>query len=274
MGLHTCRCFLAMLLLAVSVSGPAQSREFLDAEVTVAKANLKASQQTARRARREYEALQGSPSASDEEIDNYRKYVLKLGKIVEENRRALELLLALYREQEPPPDQPTPQMPTAQPAAVAPEEQTDEERVADMERKLDGSMAEFDGMLLKEMRDLEEKREQAQSGGEFESGGGSGGEDGDGDDARTGSGDSDEEGARVAKAGENAAEGDEDAQGSEGEGSYGGKGSRGGAVPPNIPDGSDDDVIARQLREAAESETNPALKERLWEEYRNYKKNG
>lgn len=274
MGLHICRCFLAVLMLALWMSAPAQSREFLDAEVTAAKANLKASQETARRARREYEALQGSPSASDEEIGNYRKYVLKLNTIVEENRRALELLLALYREQEQPSDQSTPPAPAADPAAVAPEEQTDEEKVAEMERKLDGSMAEFDGMLLKEMRDLEEKREQAQSGAEFESGGGSVGGDGDSDGARTGSGDSDEEGARVAEAGENAAEGDEDAQGSEGEGSYGGKGSRGGAVPRNIPNGSDDDVIARQLREAAESETDPALKERLWEEYRNYKKNG
>lgn len=38
-------------------------------------------------------------------------------------------------------------------------------------------------------------------------------------------------------------------------------------------DPSDDDVVARQLREAAEAETDPALKEQLWEEYRKYKKN-
>lgn len=34
---------------------------------------------------------------------------------------------------------------------------------------------------------------------------------------------------------------------------------------------SDDDVVARQLREAAEKETDPVLKEKLWEEYRKYK---
>ena len=36
--------------------------------------------------------------------------------------------------------------------------------------------------------------------------------------------------------------------------------------------GSDDDVVARQLREAAEKETDPLLKEKLWEEYRKYKR--
>lgn len=41
--------------------------------------------------------------------------------------------------------------------------------------------------------------------------------------------------------------------------------------PAAYPDGSDDDVVARQLREAAEKETDPALKEKLWEEYRKYK---
>lgn len=39
----------------------------------------------------------------------------------------------------------------------------------------------------------------------------------------------------------------------------------------DIPSGNDDDVIARQLREAAEAETDPEIKEKLWEEYRKYK---
>ncbi len=38
-----------------------------------------------------------------------------------------------------------------------------------------------------------------------------------------------------------------------------------------IPSGDDDDVVARQLREAAEAETDPEVKEKLWEEYRKYK---
>ena len=45
------------------------------------------------------------------------------------------------------------------------------------------------------------------------------------------------------------------------------------AAPPNVGDGRDDDVVARQIREAAEKETDPELKEKLWKEYIEYKKN-
>ena len=42
-------------------------------------------------------------------------------------------------------------------------------------------------------------------------------------------------------------------------------------VPADIPDGNDDDVVARQIREAAMRESDPELREKLWEEYRKYK---
>jgi hypothetical protein len=44
-------------------------------------------------------------------------------------------------------------------------------------------------------------------------------------------------------------------------------------VPADIPDGSDDDIVARQLREAAQKETDPELRDKLWQEYKDYKKN-
>ena len=47
---------------------------------------------------------------------------------------------------------------------------------------------------------------------------------------------------------------------------------RGESAPDDIPDAKDDDIIARQLREAAMQEQDPVLKEKLWEEYRKYKK--
>lgn len=43
-------------------------------------------------------------------------------------------------------------------------------------------------------------------------------------------------------------------------------GGTGGARPPR----SDDDIVARQLREAAEKETDPVLREKLWKEYEAY----
>jgi hypothetical protein len=45
-----------------------------------------------------------------------------------------------------------------------------------------------------------------------------------------------------------------------------------GAVPDDIPDGQDDDIVARQLRELAMAETDPVLREKYWDEYRRYKK--
>lgn len=42
------------------------------------------------------------------------------------------------------------------------------------------------------------------------------------------------------------------------------------APPADIPSGRDDDVVARQLREAAMAESDPELREALWDEYRNY----
>ena len=44
-----------------------------------------------------------------------------------------------------------------------------------------------------------------------------------------------------------------------------------GQIPDDIPDATDDDIIARQLREAAMQETDPELKAKLWEEYQRYK---
>ena len=42
--------------------------------------------------------------------------------------------------------------------------------------------------------------------------------------------------------------------------------------PADIGDGRDDDIIARQLREAAMKEQDPELRAKLWDEYRKYKR--
>jgi hypothetical protein len=64
-----------------------------------------------------------------------------------------------------------------------------------------------------------------------------------------------------------------DGQGGGGAGGAGSKGQGPSTTPKNIPDGRDDDVIARQIREAAEKETDPELRDKLWKEYIEYKKN-
>ncbi|HJS74384.1 MAG TPA: hypothetical protein VJ921_08865, partial [Vicinamibacteria bacterium] len=44
-----------------------------------------------------------------------------------------------------------------------------------------------------------------------------------------------------------------------------------GRIPPDVGNGEDDDIVARQLREAAMKEEDPELREKLWDEYRAYK---
>jgi hypothetical protein len=41
-------------------------------------------------------------------------------------------------------------------------------------------------------------------------------------------------------------------------------------TPEDIPELVSEDIVAKQLREAALSEDDPVLRERLWEEYRKY----
>ena len=59
-------------------------------------------------------------------------------------------------------------------------------------------------------------------------------------------------------------------------GSTDSRASTGGGGPSHVPadvgDGNDDDIVARQLREAAMKEKDPQLQEKLWQEYRDYKK--
>lgn len=56
-------------------------------------------------------------------------------------------------------------------------------------------------------------------------------------------------------------------------GSAGGVAGGNGATAREIPDGSDDDIIARRLRKAAEQEGDPVLRQKLWSEYLSYRGN-
>ncbi len=135
------------------------------------------------------------------------------------------------------------------------------EQVAILDRQLEQSTGEFDGLILAEQnkqRELERERttQQTQTSGSAEnaSGGDSGGSYGS------------ESGIGGAASG----------GGMAGGGIGGGRGMPPAnpaiyAPPEDIPEGSDDDVVARQLREAAMREADPEVREKLWVEYRKYK---
>lgn len=71
------------------------------------------------------------------------------------------------------------------------------------------------------------------------------------------------EGAATAAGGSSAPPGRQGLPG-RGDGEY-------GPPPADIPSGEDDDIVARQIREAALNEPDPELREKLWDEYRRYK---
>lgn len=156
---------------------------------------------------------------------------------------------------------------------------TSEDRRAQIDRRFDETFAVFDERMRKEQETISQERASSSGsasgggavGSESESGsGGESGESGVGESAEAGdgSGYAGVPGGRGESAGQQP--GEQGGGGGVGGGATGGSGPN--TVPADIPDGRDDDIVARQLREAAMKETDPELRERLWEEYRQYKK--
>ena len=210
--------------------------------------------------RRERGVLNGT------EVVDYAAYVARL------HRQVAEDCVALADNGIPAP--PDISCPTATSVLLAPApvdqagERTSAEKTADLEAELFNGMGEFDEMLLREQERIKAASPHAAGGGGGQGSGGTGGGSG------SGSGSGSSEGSEGS-----GGDGDEEAvEGSGGSPTYGagagpGSSQRQGnnGAPPGTPDGNDDDVVARQLREAAEKETDPVLKQKLWEEYRKYK---
>ena len=192
-----------------------------------------------------------------------------------------------------------------------PEQQTVDELAA-LDRELDQSLSEFDTMLLKEldlirakssdrMQDLaheaaEAARRLKEKGIDLE-----GSSSGESEESESAEGSEGSESTEIAEdsEGEEGAEGDEIAEKGQGDteteegtseqqgkaddqtGAGDDRAAKGessqesgkGKGQDRYGSGEDDDIVARQLREAAEKETDPELKEKLWQEYEEYKKN-
>ena len=138
---------------------------------------------------------------------------------------------------------------------------TASERRAALDARLNEGFAEFDGMILGERERVQAEADEA--GSDVMSNGGAGAGSGDGEaggplifaSAPPGS-----TGGGVMPAGNANREGD--FSNTSPQETF--------ETPDDIPSGNDDDVVARQLREAAMREPDPELRERLWDEYRAY----
>lgn len=164
-------------------------------------------------------------------------------------------------------------------------ESTQSEKTATMDSELEAGLGRFDELLLREQERVKAATPPTSAAGAG-SGSGTGSEgSGSGSGAGEGRGDAGEAGQAGTETGVAGATGGQSGPGQQpssptstsASGAGGSAGPPGGRTtvsgsPPDLPDGSDDDVVARQMREAAENETDPELKEKLWEEYRRYKR--
>jgi len=229
-----------------------------------------------RAAEDDYRELRESGSLSGAEAADYAAYVARLQRRVFEGCQDVLSTGSPYPE-----DLPcavfTPAVTRSADIAVQ-SERTAEEQVAALDAMLMAGLGEYDERLLREQERIKAASPNTDQGGGNGGGlgGGMGGEgggaDGRGDSGDNADGQGGNSGGVAGDNPETGAGGGQPAGGpvdsSEGAGDAGNDSDQ----PADIPDGNDDDVVARQLREAAEKETDPELKAKLWEEYRRYKK--
>lgn len=150
--------------------------------------------------------------------------------------------------------------------------QTSQERVASLEEEFTTALGEFDDMLLEEQEKVASHIPRQREYGVGNQGQASTGREGE---PETGDG----SGALEQPSGNRSGERESGQSGTSAERSPSSEGAGQGRAENTQMEptrgtkelSDDDDVVARQLREAAEQETDPEVKEKLWEEYRKYK---
>jgi hypothetical protein len=270
--------------------------------LAAARLELEIGMATEQRILDELNRYRASGETDPERVALYETYLDRVRQLTEEKRKRVRALekarprpAAAANGRATAPDLPPPDL------DIPEDRELDELRA--LQRELDQSIAAFDDMLLtesevarvqSELKMKELAQEAAQAARSLREGGGGGGEGR--EDSATGmesgpssSGGGEETGATSEEGGQEGMLGDtgeaaaqDGAEKETGGGRYREKGSvkpassqgtkaSAGGADQAVAD-QDDDIVARQLREAAEKETDPALKEKLWKEYYDYKK--
>jgi len=254
-----------------STTGQQAQADSAEDKLAQAREDLRISQETEKRIADQLQQLKESGNPSAGTVRDYETYLESVQAMTAENRKMVAQMEAAYA------------------AGVSSESGTDEydkmadpdipeaqaiDEVAALDRQLNASLAKFDGILLKEMNEIragsskvlqdlateaaDAAKRLRQKGLHVETSRSKSAEETQKDGQAK---DKDRDSAAERKGGQTASR---DSSGKAGEG-------------PTRTDGrraeyEDDDIVARQLREAAENETDPELKEKLWKEYEEYKK--
>jgi hypothetical protein len=292
--------FLLILWLAMCPPGFAAS---LEDRLATARLELEIGIATEQRILTELGHYRSSADASQDRIRLYETYLDRVRQLTEEKRKRVQQLEQAQRRSVPASSTGTPGSAALPPPALDIPEDQELDELRALQRELDQSIAAFDDMLLTEnelarvesdlkMRQL--AQEAAQAARDLREGGGDGagegtaeGESGMESGQSTGGG-GDQAGQNSEESGMEGIEGDTGEANPEGgnketgggrdrskrssQSSRGQGGEESAGQSQQTADSQDDDIVARQLREAAEKETDPVLKEKLWKEYNDYKK--
>ena len=245
-----------------------------DTRLAEAREKLKTSRDTENRIASDLERLKKSGDASAEAIKDYEAYLARVRAMTAENRKIVEQMEAAYDRHAP--AEANSNSPVSNKTDEIydpniPEDQTVDE-VAALDREFNESLAKFDDRLLKEMdairaESAKKLQDLAQEAAEAAKRLRDKGVDVDASESESSQeGDSQMETSETGTS-KDATESEIDS----------GVRARKGEKGASTDDGreteyEDDDIVARQLREAAENETDPELKEKLWKEYEEYKK--
>ncbi len=292
----------AIIVLPVGSNAEAVSR---DERIAQARRDWLIGLATEKRIAAELARYQASDQASPEVIQLYETYLDRVRRLTEEKRRILEALEGRRGPRSTPAATPGSVTGGSGRSTYDPQIPEDQEldEIKALNEEFDRSLAAFDDLLLREIEQsriqselkmkklareaaqaakslraqgqMEGSEETEQGLKEGQSSGGGGNE--------TGKMEGDRQSQHQQADG---AAGDQDAEASQKTTGQGTdlakaknkqqKGAASGESGPPGDDASldtqDDDIVARQLREAAEKETDPELKEKLWKEYHDYKK--
>lgn len=253
-----------------SSTGQVPEEVSAEAKLAQARENLRISRETEKRIAAELEQLKESGSASEQSVRDYETYLKSVAAMSVENQKIVEQMAAAYAAKTGSNELNKMADPDI------PEEQTIDE-VAALDRQLNASLAKFDGMLLEEMNEIragssKKLQNLAAEAAEAAKRLREQGLDVDTSGSKSSDGNQEErEGGQATDREKDATGGRKGSQTASRDGS-----GRGGEGPSSTnqrrTDYEDDDIVARQLREAAENETDPELKEKLWKEYDEYKK--
>jgi hypothetical protein len=277
-----------ILVVSAAALGAASAPSGPPPELQNARETLKLSEQTRDRVAAEVAALKASGKASPEAVKAYETYLARVEDMVAENRKVVAQMEAAYSAHLAR-SQPAPTGAAASPSAIPPPPGSKEDsvdRLQALDRQFNESLAAFDEMLLKELRLIQAasaKRMKGLSEAAAEAGKRAGEKGGGSAAAEKGSTAEGEAGGSEGTGKERGGSGTEQAKTPGGQGKPGDAGGAGretggwgpggsGAPPTTYTPSPDDDIVARQLREAAEKETDPELKAKLWKEYEEYKK--